>query len=359
MVVVDDQVDSVVLTARYGPRAHDIWRWVDDPADVPVGAFVTWCLRLDPSKLASTRKSLSAEIQNTLLGYAQRSAFAALRREDPAAVRSAVAAMSLVTEDGIGDDRVIWTVAGLVCHAQRRLGGIDRTEIDAMLSGADRAVRAAFGYILDRGSDLSVDSGVREVTTRAGLVLVQGEGLPYEPSAELVDRAYAVAELLEHDRYHVETLIAATEFLVYASGDHGDHVDPAAVEAAGRKTATVCVDSVVDDGPFQPLSVYLVEFASADDAALVATASDRRDSPDEIQLAVAAGSRCAVSRPSARRDRTHGTSGQAFAMPLCVAPCAVLRLPEGRGLLPVNLPADSARSVTVFDDVFDDHQRLL
>lgn len=210
--------------------------------------------------------------------------------------------MSLVSEDGIGDDRVIWTVAGLVCHAQRRIGGIDRTAVGAMLSDADRAVRAAFRGILDDGSDLRFDAGVREVRTRAGLVLLQDEGLPYEPSSELVDKAYDVAELLERDRYHVENIIVATEFMVYAAYDCGDHVDPVAVEAARRQTASVRVESVVDDGPFQPLSVYLVEFTSAGDAALVAAASDRRDWPDEIQLAVAAGPRCAVLRLDFRDD---------------------------------------------------------
>jgi nucleotide-binding universal stress UspA family protein len=171
-----------------------------------------------------------------------------------------------------------------------------------MLSGADHAVRTAFSRILDDGSDLRFDSGVREATTRAGLVLLQDEDLPYEPRAELVDRAYDVAELLELDRYHVETLIVASEFLVYAADEHGDHVDAAAVKAAERKAATVRVESVVDDGPYQPLSVYLVEFASADDAALVAAASDRRNWTDEIQLAVAAGPRCAVLRIDFRAD---------------------------------------------------------
>lgn len=102
--------------------------------------------------------------------------------------------------------------------------------------------------------------------------------------------------------YHVENIILATEFMVYAADDRGDHVDPMAVRAARRKVGTLRVESIVDDGPYQPLSAYLVEFANADDAALVAAASDRRDWPDEIQLAVAAGPRCAVVRIDYRND---------------------------------------------------------
>src|SRR5690606_13794181 len=68
--------------------------------------------------------------------------------------------------------------------------------------------------------------------------------------------------------------------MVYATDDPGDHVDPGAVDAARRKVGTLCVESIVDDSPYQPLSAYLVEFASTDDAALVAAASDRRARPE-------------------------------------------------------------------------------
>lgn|SRR5690606_2012067 len=68
--------------------------------------------------------------------------------------------------------------------------------------------------------------------------------------------------------------------MVYATDDPGDHVDPGAVDAARRKVGTLCVESIVDDSPYQPLSAYLVELASTDDAALVAAASDRRARPE-------------------------------------------------------------------------------
>jgi hypothetical protein len=288
--------EVVALTAEYGPRAGDRWRWVADPADDVVGAFVAGLLRLDPTEFARVRASLSVKDRNTLLMYAQRSAFAALRGEDPALVRRSVAAMSLVTEEAVVDERVIWTVAGLRGHALHRLGGIDRAAIDVLLVGADETVRSALSSTLDDGSDLLFDSGVREATTRAGLVFLEDEGIGSEPTADLVDRALIVAELLEHDRYHVETVMVAVEFMVYAANDRGDRVDAAAVQAARHKTRTVRVDSIVDGGPYQPLRVYLVELASDDDSARVAHASDRRDWPDELQIAVAAGHVCPVLR---------------------------------------------------------------
>lgn len=48
--MMEDWRESAVLTARYGPRAQDMWRWVDEPADEAVGASVAQCLSLDRSE---------------------------------------------------------------------------------------------------------------------------------------------------------------------------------------------------------------------------------------------------------------------------------------------------------------------
>jgi hypothetical protein len=53
--------EVMALTADYGPRAGDRWRWGDDPADDAVGAFVTRLLRLEPSEFAQARASLSVK----------------------------------------------------------------------------------------------------------------------------------------------------------------------------------------------------------------------------------------------------------------------------------------------------------
>lgn len=293
----------MVLTAEYGPRAQDMWRWVDEEADEPIGEFVTRFARLDPAEGEAMRATLTRDGQGELLVYAQRSAFAAIRRENPDLVRSAVTAMSLVTEAALGDDRAIWTIAGIVCYAHRRVGGIDRTGIDTLLSQADGTVRQAFESMLDdEDGGLVFDSGVREVTTRAGRVFLHDEERPYLPSADLVEIAYTVTNILEADLYHVESITVADELMLYAFDDEGEHVDPAAVDAARRQTATVRVESIMDDGPYQPLSVYVAELPDDRDAATVAAAADRRDWPDELQIAVAAGPICAVLRIDFRDD---------------------------------------------------------
>lgn len=293
----------MVLTAEYGPRAQDMWRWVDEEADEPIGEFVAWLAELDSAEREATTATLTRADQAKLLVYAHRSAFSAIRRLEPALVRSAVAAISLVTEAALGDDRVIWTIAGIVCYARRRVGGIDRTGIAALLSRADRTVQQAFERMLDDDSSrLVLNSGVREVTTSAGRVFLHDEERPYAPSADLVEMAYTIAQLLEADQYHVESITVADELMLYAFDDESDYVDPTAVAAARDQTATVRLESIVDGDPYQPLSVYIVELRDDHDAAIVAAAADRRNWPNEIQIAVAAGAICAVLRMDFRDD---------------------------------------------------------
>jgi hypothetical protein len=293
----------VLLSAQYGPRAQDTWRWVDEWADGPIGEFVARFAGLGPAEREDTRAALTQGDQCTLLVFAYRCAFAAVRREDPTLVPVAVTAMSLVTGAGVVDERAIWTIAAMVCHANRSVGGLNRASVEALVDGADDTVRVAFDHLLDEEDVLVRDAGFREATTRAGRVFLRDETqYPYAPHVDLVEMAYNVAGVLEADRYHVETIGVAELLTLYAYDDEGDHVVPAAVEAASRQTAAVRVESVVDEGPYQPLAVYIVELSDERDAAIVAAAADRRDWPDELQIAVAAGSVCAVLRMDFRAD---------------------------------------------------------
>ncbi|MET0425564.1 MAG: hypothetical protein ABW046_16975 [Actinoplanes sp.] len=269
---------------------------MDEGADEPIGEFVARFAGLDATGQEETRAALTREDQHKLIVYAQRSAFAAVRQMDPGLVRSAVIAMSLVTEDAVGDDRVIWTIVGFICHARRRVGGLADVGVAAMLDRADQTVQQAFERMLGADGDLLFDSGVREVTTGAGLVFVEDkEDGPYESNADLVAMVSTIAELLEADRYHVETLIIGDRLPPYAYDDVSDHVD-------SRQTAAVRVEAVVPGVPYQPLCAFVVEFPDGDAAAIVAAAADRRDWPDEIQLAVAAGPICAVLRMDYREN---------------------------------------------------------
>lgn len=45
---------GVISEVGYGPRASDTWRWVDEPADVPIGAFVGQLADRDPGNFAPT-----------------------------------------------------------------------------------------------------------------------------------------------------------------------------------------------------------------------------------------------------------------------------------------------------------------
>lgn len=110
----------VISEKDYGPRAGDMWRWVPEAADDSIAKYIDEAVRSGPD---SRPRDVHAKDRWLLLVYAKRSAFAALRQNDPDMVRHAAIAVSMVTEERVGDDRVIWSIVGLICHAQRRVGG--------------------------------------------------------------------------------------------------------------------------------------------------------------------------------------------------------------------------------------------
>jgi hypothetical protein len=270
---------------------------VEDPADEPTAEFVASFAQGDRPSREAIRARVTAEDQATLLVFAQRFAFAALRRNDPALVTAAATAASLVTEEAMRGDHVIWTVVEFICYARRRVGGLET--LDGLLDGADPTVGQAFAAFRDTDDRHQF----RAETTLAGLVVLQDEWLSYAPTVDLMAMAYRVADILEADRYHVESIAIACEYLVYAFDDDAEHVAAEAVAAADRQVAAVSLESILDDGPYEPLRAYLIELASEEDAATVASAADRRDWPDELQLAVAVGRVCAVLRIDYRSDR--------------------------------------------------------
>jgi hypothetical protein len=89
------------------------------------------------------------------------------------------------------------------------------------------------------GSGLLFDSGVREVATRAGRVFLHDDEHPYAPGVDLIEIAYIVAEVLEADGYHVESITVADELMLYVFDDEGDHVDLAAASRIPQHTVYI------------------------------------------------------------------------------------------------------------------------
>jgi len=275
------------LTAHYAPTDYNLWRWTESDVDAAVAAWVAAYVALPEAERPAARAALTPRQLDMLLVFAQRSAIAAVRAGDRAPVATAFDALSAVDVGRLVDERTAWPVSALVVYAHRRLAG-DRSAVEAAAARADAVVAGAIRDMLEREPfDLEFEGGIREARTPAGTVFLMDDGAPYQPVADLVTIAYAVAEVLEADRYFVETIGVGHELAGFWLGH-----DPEAVAAAAGQTGTVQVDSVqVEFEHYQPVAVLVVELANADDAELVADAADRVDRP---QIAVASGRIVAV-----------------------------------------------------------------
>lgn len=201
----------------YPAAANRLWRWVDAPADAPVSAFVAGYVSADAAHRSALRAGLSPDGLTTLLTFARRRAFAALRTHRAAEALAAFDALSAIALDRI-DWRDVWMVAALAAHAAERTG-LDPAE--AVIPAAARA-EPELGDLLTEVAadpvDLIGECGYREVATPAGRVLVDDDGEAYAPEADLVGVALAVAAALERDRYQVgHVAVAAPDPAVSSS----------------------------------------------------------------------------------------------------------------------------------------------
>ena len=165
---------------------------------------------VDSARLDDLREAMTTEQHHEILVFAQRSAFASVRADDPALARAALHAMSAVAEAKLVDERMIWPVAALVLYAVARLGKVGAALVEEVIERADRPVRAALRSILEDGVDLMQDAGLREVRTAAGAVFLTDDGSSYQPEADLTAVAFTVADAVEADGYLVEMLASGT-----------------------------------------------------------------------------------------------------------------------------------------------------
>ena len=254
---------------RYPSTAANLWRWVDSPAeDEAISAFLT----------TVSRPRLTDRDLTTLIVYAQRCALAAVRSRDGEPVVRAVEALALVRPGKVDEDRLL-QVATLVAHAGSHLTDKQRESLSLAVTQAHPDV----ADVLTGDVDLADDAFYRELDTPAGRVFVEDEGALFEPSADLVASAYAVAELLEADGYEGESVgIGQTLHPIWLRGA----VNPEAPAATGRLTGCVHINAVrgLDD-----IGVYLAEVPTSADAEAIGSAVDQVDVPNRPQIGVWAG----------------------------------------------------------------------
>jgi hypothetical protein len=146
--------------------------------------------------------------------------------------------------------------------------------------------------------------GLREVTFSTGVGLVDDQRHRFQPTADLLGLAEQIVAVIENDTYRVTDIAVGTRLsLVWLpAGERG-------VVTEASRALSGCVNiharpaaEEKETFPSHWLLVFICEAAHAEDAALLAAASQSRPNSDIAELGVSAGHLCTimVARPRMR-----------------------------------------------------------
>jgi hypothetical protein len=262
-----------MVLPRYPASAANLWRWVDaTEQDEAISTFLNGVLPIGP------RPRLTDRDHTALMVYAQRCALATVRSRNGEPVVRAFQALALVKMDKVDEDRLL-ACAELVAHASERLSEAQRATVTFTVLQMEEDVAG----ILANEVDLE-EAGYREMDTSAGRVFLEDEGAVFEPAADLVAAAYAVAAMLEADGYEAETVgIGQTLHPAWLK-----KAKTSARAAAATASLTGCVHVHAVRG-LDDVGVYLAEAPTDADAEAIGSAADAADSPEHPQIGVWAG----------------------------------------------------------------------
>jgi hypothetical protein len=285
---------SPIAHVRYPPRAGDLWRWVEQPADATMSEFVSAYAAADGQSQGRTRASLTMRDLYTLLLFARRRGFAAIRTGDPAAAAEAYDALSAIDIERV-DWRDVWSAAMLAGYAASRAGA--PVAADAAVGRADPRVAEILSRAAVAKVDLSKACGYRVVPASDGLVLFDDGYKRYEPDRDLVPIALGIAAAIEHDgTYRVDGLGICQGIPPFWAAADTDRRVAAAIE---QLTGCASVHATPIDGP--PTGMYdhflsarLAEAATVEDATTIAQKANRSRRSGTTAMAVTAGRLCAV-----------------------------------------------------------------
>jgi hypothetical protein len=182
----------------YGGRAHDLSRFVDDPADKAVAAVVRDAASFSTEDRDALRARLDADDCYTLLAFAQRRSASGIRDGSLEAAREAVQALTLVTASKI-DYRDLSVDFPL--YAVGRLGG-DLTEaLASAAANSESGTSASFTARAGRAERLTLkDCALLEVNSRYGLGFLETWARPYAPESDLAGMAVRMADAIDAAR---------------------------------------------------------------------------------------------------------------------------------------------------------------
>jgi hypothetical protein len=190
---------SPLAGVNYMEGAADLWRWVECPQDAVLSAFVDSYAAADAPARAVLRASMTMDDLYTVLLFAKRRAFAAIRTGDTGAAVDAMDAISTIDIDRV-DWRDVSMAAMLAAYAAARSGMTVVTAAAGAIRRSTRPVAEILSDVAGHGEiDLPEACGYREIATAGGPILVEDGYAPYQPDRDLIDVALSVASAIEVD----------------------------------------------------------------------------------------------------------------------------------------------------------------
>ncbi|GIF26908.1 hypothetical protein BJ973_003549 [Actinoplanes tereljensis] len=198
---------SPIADVNYPVEARYLWRWIEQPQDAVVSAFVQRYVRAGEPELATLRAGLAWDDQDTMWLFARRRALAAIRTSDPGAVTEAFDALSAIEYHRV-DWRDVLGAATFAAYAAPR-AGVSATV--AAAAAVERADPSIAGIIAGSAGleelDLPSLIGYRLVARPDGPVLLSDGLKPYDPDVDLVPMILEIAAAIEADEtYRVSSV---------------------------------------------------------------------------------------------------------------------------------------------------------
>jgi hypothetical protein len=196
---------SPLSCITYDERAHDLSRFVDDPADEAVAPVVREAASFSTEDRDALRARLNADDCYTLLTFAQRRSASGIRDGSLEAAREAVQALTLVTSSKI-DYRDLSVDFPL--YAVGRLGGNLTEALEFAAAISEPGTRGSLTARAGRAERLTLtDCALLEVNSRYGLGFIDTWAQPYAPEFDLAGMAVRMADDIDAaQRYTVNDL---------------------------------------------------------------------------------------------------------------------------------------------------------
>jgi hypothetical protein len=275
---------SPLSGVTYGGRAHDLSRFVDDPADQVVAAVVRDAASFSSEDRVALRARLDADDCYTLLTFARRRSASGIRDGSLKAALEAVQALTLVTSSKI-DYRDLSVDFPL--YAVERLGGDLTAALASAAASSESGTRGCFTAKAGRAERLTLkDCALLEVRSRHGLGFIDTWAQPYAAESDLTGTAVRMADDIDAARrYTVSDLHLSSLPEVWFGGR---------AKPTGDIPVNGCVSvsaSLKDGSRWGPgLLVFLAEVDSAKTASNLVVRADTASTLDRPRTAGSEGS---------------------------------------------------------------------